>query len=608
MSAAGWANHLWAAANRPHWRRFRAALGDPGASQRRLLLATVRANAATAYGRRHGFDRIATVEEYRRRVPLVRWDELAPWIERIQRGEPRVLTRERVLRLTPSGGSTAAAKLVPLTRTLLAEFQRAIGPWVVDVFERHPGLARGRAYWSVSPAAVSPAAEPADLGEPNESGSETRGGPTPGSGSTSGGGTGGAVPIGFAEDTVYLGSFFQRLVDRTLAVPGAVARLAEVESFRYATLLHLLAARDLTLVSVWHPSFLTLLLEPLGRWWEPLLDDLAAGTLTLPGSRSAGATAVPVPAPGADPARAAELRRLGASALAGEIWPRLAAISAWADGHAAGAAIELAERFPGVAIEPKGLVATEAFVSLPFAGARPLAVRSHFFELIDDSGRSHLADEVAAGGEYGVAVTTGGGLYRYRLGDRVRVVGFLGATPCLHFVGREDRVSDRRGEKLSDGHVAAVLERLLGGGGGFAMLAPDDEGGRPGYTLYLDSRRPSPPGLAENLERGLAENPHYRWCVRLGQLAPARVFRVVGDPHHLYIEHCRRAGQRLGDIKPNALSAESGWSRSFPGRYLAAAAGEPANGGPIEPPNERPTQGLKERSRPDGAALHAEHP
>lgn len=567
MSAAGWANRLWAAANRPRRRRFRAALEDPGAAQRRLLLATLRANAGTAYGRRHGFDRIATVEEYRRRVPLTRWDELAPWIERIRHGEPGVLTREPVLRLMPSGGSTAAAKLVPLTRTLLSELQRAIGPWVVDLFERHPGLADGRAYWSVSPAAP---AEPA---------------------------AGGAVPVGFAADTAYLGGFFQRLVDRTLAVPGAVARLTDIESFRYATLLHLLAARDLALVSVWHPSFLTLLLEPLERWWEPLLDDLAAGTLTLPGANP-GPAAGAVRAPAADPARAAELRRVGPAAPPREIWPRLAVISAWADGHAAGAAAALAERFPGVAIEPKGLVATEAFVSLPFAGARPLAVESHFFELIDDAGRSLLAGEPAAGGEYAVAVTTGGGLYRYRLGDRVRVEGFLGATPCLRFVGREDRVSDRRGEKLSDGHVAAVLERLLGPGAGFAMLAPDDEGGRPGYTLYLDARRPAPPRLAEDLERALAENPHYRWCVRLGQLAPARVFRVDGDPHLLYLEHRRRAGQRLGDVKPAALSAESGWSRRFAGRYLPAAAGEAAHGSPIERPTERPNEGLKERSRP----------
>ncbi len=267
--------------------------------------------------------------------------------------------------------------------------------------------------------------------------------------------------------------------------------------------------------------------------------------------------------------RAAELARLGPEDPAA-LWPNLQVISCWADGHAAAPAAELGERFPGVAVEPKGLVATEAFVSLPLNRARPLAVASHFFEFLDDRGRPHLADELADGGEYSLVVTTGGGLYRYRLHDRVRVEGRLAATPCLRFLGKEDRVSDRCGEKLSDGHVAGVLERLLGlePGVRFAMLAPDEEpGGRSGYTLYLESRRPPPEGLAGRLGEALAENPHFRYAVDLGQLQPPRLFRVAGGAHHVYLEHRRRSGQRLGDVKPAALSPEDGWSERFEGGY-----------------------------------------
>ena len=56
-----------------------------------------------------------------------------------------------------------------------------------------------------------------------------------------------------------------------------------MDAFRYATLRHLLQADDLRLISVWNPTFLTLLLDALAANWGPLLDDLAAGTLTLPG-------------------------------------------------------------------------------------------------------------------------------------------------------------------------------------------------------------------------------------------------------------------------------------------------------------------------------------
>src|SRR5690606_23717403 len=80
-----------------------------------------------------------------------------------------------------------------------------------------------------------------------------------------------------------------------------------------------------------------------------------------------------------------------------QIWPRLALLSCWADGPAARFADQLQARLPHVTLQPKGLLATEAMVSLPWlddvddtdgtddAGA-VLAVTSHFLEFLDDAG------------------------------------------------------------------------------------------------------------------------------------------------------------------------------------------------------------------------------
>ncbi len=536
MIARG-ATGLWILGNRRRWRRFQHALGDPGTVQRRLLAGYLKRNADTAFGRRHGFAEIDSVDAWQQRVPLSRYDDLEPLVERVRRGERGVLTAEPVIRLVPSSGSTAARKLVPYTRGLLREIGAAVGPWIVDLYRRRPGLARGRAYWSISPAT-----EIEDAGA--------------------------AVPIGFDDDSAYLGGLFQRLVDRTLAVPNAVRHLNDVEAFRYATLVHLLHARDLTLISVWHPSFLTLLLEPLTRRWDELIGDVAAGTLQLPTGISDPVHRTLTRHLRPDRRRAAELERLDPESPAA-LWPRLEVISCWADAHAAAPAAELAADFPGVAVEPKGLIATEAFVSLPFAGTRPAALCSHFFEFLADDGKTLLLDQLKDGGEYSVVVTTAGGFYRYRLRDRVRVEGCLGATPCLRFLAKDDRVSDRAGEKLSEGHVAGVLERLLPAAGvRFAMLAPDAVGDRCAYTLYLESRRPPPAGLAASLEAALAENPHYRHCVELGQLEAVRLFRIASAAHHVYLDHQQRSGQRLGDVKPAALSSEDGWSERFEGGYV----------------------------------------
>src|SRR4030095_13827461 len=119
--------------------------------------------------------------------------------------------------------------------------------------------------------------------------------------------------------------------------------------FRFETLRRLLLCRDLRLISVWHPSFLTLLLDALPRHWDHLMSAIQIG---------AAATRD-------DPNRALELRRLGPGQPE-RLWPSLRLISCWGDAAAEIPLEQLRSRFPNVLVQPKGLISTEGFVSLPF--------------------------------------------------------------------------------------------------------------------------------------------------------------------------------------------------------------------------------------------------
>ncbi len=489
----------WWGANLPGERAFRKALRDPQACQERLLLQYLRRNIDTAFGKQHGFATIRSVAEYQERVPLSDYDGHAPWFDRAATGEAGVLTRDPVRHFALSSGSTRAAKQIPYTALLQEEFCRAVAPWMVDLFRTRPDLALGPAYWSISPVARE----------------ATR--------------TSGGIPVGFEEDSAYLGGIWKRLVDGMMAVPSGVRHIQDLEAFRHATALHLLRCRELRILSVWHPSFLELLLESLERDWDRLLGEL--------GGR-----------------RQAELSRLGPQDTTG-IWPRLGLVSCWGDGHAALGLEALRKRFPGVTVQPKGLIATEAFVTVPYAGQMPIAARSHFFEFMDEAGTPRLVHQLETDREYSVVVTTGGGLYRYKLEDRVQVTGFLDATPSLRFLGKEDHISDLRGEKLSEGFVASAQKSVFQRHGltpAFALLAPAEAGDR--YSLFIESERDLPDRLAVDLDEALQENPHYRYCRDLGQLAPVDAVRVPKDGYRRYVERCRSLGQRIGDIKPTALS------------------------------------------------------
>lgn len=516
------ANAAWCAASVPSYVMFRSALGDPRRIQLQLLRRYLRHHATTAFGKAHGFSTINDVAGFRQRVPVRDYDGLAPWIDRVAAGEHRVLSEHPVTRLMPSSGSTRAAKLIPYTAELQQEFNRAIGPWVVELYRQTPDLMRGSAYWSITPVAQAPTHK-----------------------------RNFAVPVGFDEDSAYLGGLRKRLVDAVMAVPGDVRHIQEVRAFRFATLRHLLARRDLRLVSVWHPSFLELLLDEARVRWGDLLEAI-------------------VPS---DPARAAELRELGAEEWSA-IWPRLRLVSCWADANASGPAESLRRRLPHVALQPKGLLATEAFISIPFAGKWPLAVCSHFLEFEDDDGRMLLADELRCGDEYGMIVTTAGGLWRYRLGDRVHCDGGLGRTPSVRFIGRNDLVVDRFGEKLSEGFVGQTIRNVLAGAqvqADFAMLAPDEGVERTCYTLFLSTTSPIPAALSTTLDQALRANPHYAYCRDLGQLGHPRLFCISFDAYATYVIAAGEFGKRLGDIKPVALHARSDWSRRFSGGYAGEA-------------------------------------
>ncbi|MFO0584788.1 MAG: GH3 auxin-responsive promoter family protein, partial [Anaeromyxobacter sp.] len=526
-AAAG--NAALLAAMLPAWRAFRAALRDPARAQAGVLRRLLAANAGAAFLREHGLGPRASPEAFLERVPPRAYDGLLPWIERAAAGEEDVLCAAPVPLFQPSSGSAAATKLVPYPAPLRDEFQRALRPWLADMTLRRPALALGPAYWSVSPAAVGERRTP------------------------------GGARVGFEDDAEYLGAAGRRLVEGTLAVPSAVRHLQDLGAWRARTLQHLLRARELRLLSVWSPTFLSLLLAPLR-------DDPGPHLAAL---RDGAPVAGPLPRLAPAPARAREVERALVRGLPA-VWPRLALVSAWADGPSAAPARALEALLPGVPLEAKGLLATEAVVSIPFGGARPAAVRSHFLEL-ELAGRGLVPLEGWREGDEGsVVVTTGGGLWRYRLLDRVRVTGFLARTPTLEFLGKEDLVLDRFGEKLHEGFAARVLAGL-GLGPGLAFLAPDASGSPPATTLYL-ARAAVPAGgagpLAARLAAALDESFHHAHCVRLGQLAPPRVYVVEGDAAAAYYEACRRRGRRAGDVKPAALSREDGWSALLPGGYV----------------------------------------
>jgi len=530
-------------------------------TQQRILDRIIKENRYTEFGKEHSFDVVSSIAQFQMRVPVRSYDDFLPFINKILVGEQLILTKEPVLLLEPTSGSSGASKLIPYTRSLKSDFHRGINPWIVSLYMQYPSLFSGSMYWAISP-----------LRQKDQL-------------------TKYALPVGFQADEDYFNAIQKWVINKVMAVPKEVGEIIDVDTFRYATNLFLVARKDLKLISVWSPTYISFLLKDLPDLLPDILEDLKTRRLsrirginqelqkTLEGKIVVGAS------------RIKELEDIiksgnGQKTLYEALWPKLTVISAWQDGSAKDQSWEILSMFPHVYIQPKGLLSTEACLSFPFFGnLSVLSVCSHFFEFqkVDETESTAfcLAHELKTGKRYKAIITTSGGLYRYDLGDIVEVTGFFRSIPIIRFQGRDkDKIVDLVGEKLNenfvDGIVTKTLKRL-NLTPRFWMMAPRDySNGQYGYVLFIEFDYGIPTDMLQILriktDTALKGNYHYELARRLGQLIELDLFLINSEDnrsaYEIFLETSYRLGQRLSTMKQTRLHHYIRWNSTFSGYFL----------------------------------------
>lgn len=472
---------------------FRRALAQPAEAQAKLRAALWARSAQTAYGRAVG---LPAGQD----PPIVDYESLRPWIER-QRDEGGAISLpEAPLFWEKTSGSRGPAKYIPYTRALKKSFSRMFAIWAEDLIRRGPAFRTGKLYLSISPDFG--AAERTELG----------------------------AQVGLEDDRDYLEGPLRLALSPFFVAPPGLSQLRDPDAFRRRLALHLLAEPRLEIMSIWNPSFLLVLLELIGAEREALLRDLP-------------------------PKRARELKEAFALPRPdfARVWPELKLVSAWGHGHAAPLFSRLAAALPQALHQPKGLLATEAPITLPLVGAAggvPL-VDEVLLELLRPDGSLAPLAELEAGEEGELVVSQKGGLLRYRLGDRVRVGPRFVATPTLDFLGRAGMISDLVGEKLEEHFVADALEEAAVSGAAVRALIPV-RSPRDHYVLLLDALEDSASAVEARLEAALSRGHHYQRARQLAQLSPVEV-KVHPRAAELLANAALRRGMKLGDLKPSLL-------------------------------------------------------
>ena len=392
---------------------FLDGLDDPEATQTAVLLKnTLAPNRDCEFGKKYGFDKITSVAEYQRAVPIQTYDGFSDAIRRIVNdGEQGILTKERVKRFFMTSGSTSEPKYIPVTTRFIQTKSRAFGIYWSSVFADHPAAKEGRMITNFS-----------DSGVP---------GTTPG-----------GIECG-SESSFWAGVTRATQLSKTPIIPKPVAQIKDSNA-RYYTLARLLLEETFSVIMTLNPSTILLLFKKIQEFSGPLLQDIERGTLSRDVEVGDDVREYVAQTYRGNPARAEGLRALAADGeglLAHHIWPELSLAICWRSPMLE-PYIKLLEPHFGnrVAGRDYMMMASEGIMGVPLrdgGSGGVCGVGLHFYEFVPEDEIDKpdptvlLPHQLEVGKTYVLILTNGSGLYRYNIGDVIRVSGFERRAPTI---------------------------------------------------------------------------------------------------------------------------------------------------------------------------------
>jgi hypothetical protein len=414
---------------------------EPERYQRHTLQRILAANAATTYGREHGFARITSVEDFRAAVPINTYEELRPYVDRIADGsDPHALTADAVEMFTNTSGTTSKPKLIPVTASGRRAERRVKNAWLAFLAADHPGVLSGKAFYLFNNA------------------EEYR--------------TPSGLWVGSNAGLMYRNS--NALLRSAQAVPYQVCLIDDYESRYYVILRHILAS-DISMMACINPSSILLLAELANQHADSLIKDIYSGELREGLALSKRQYAFFRGRLSADRARARQLARLlsqDGRLLPARYWPNLEVLCSW-KGPGVKAFIERCKTWYGdLPFREVGYGSSEFRTGLAISDHSSPNVPlpdNYFYEFIPEEDRQAYLDgrraplglhELQLGRRYLILQTGPHGFYRYNIEDIVEVNGFFQRTPTIHFVQKARMVTSLTGEKIYETQVIEAMDRV----------------------------------------------------------------------------------------------------------------------------------------------------
>ena len=502
----------------------------------------MRKNKTTEYGKLHNFDKVKSIEDYQKIVPLSVYADYDDYVWRMANGEKGLITNMYVRRFTESSGSTGKQKLVPLS--YWAE-------WVCQCFSFSAPVGCAVKWFAKKGRPLPPQK---GLLTAETSCRRVKGGTISCLSS---------IPLLNVKPIV---QFFTTSPKEVLFPEPDVDMDMHYMKLRFA-----LANRNISYLGTIFITTLESMFFYMEENWEMLCDDIEKGiindSVNIPEEIRAKYNKKLKP----NPKRAEELRRefkkgFDESPIIPRIWPNVG----WMYGMGTGSLSFYAKklrRYIGddIPMHYLGYTATEAFMAVPLefnSYDYVILPQNGFYEFrpIDQEGYDNLLTikDLEVGKEYEIILTNMSGFYRYRIEDVVKVTGYYNQSPKITFCYRLNQIANISGEKVSSLAFDEMVANLSEATGdlyiGYSIYA--DRSTSPGhYKLFLE--------LAEDIsdEKKATYNALFEEMLCKGNVSVEPLIKsgALGHPEVLFLkkgtyddyrEVLRSRGANLNQVKP----------------------------------------------------------
>ncbi|ESP00098.1 hypothetical protein LOTGIDRAFT_206174 [Lottia gigantea] len=396
--------------------------------QEKFLFDQLALNAETEYGKKYNFSKVNSVADFKSYHPLTRYDHYKPYVERMMKGETKIMTSNQPVIFAVTSGTSGNSNIIPMVKrqqalffldgiSLLFHLMTEFFP-KSNRFQKHLKFFYDPIKWRESDSGIK-------IGPNSSSPSNSK----------------------------------SVLFMYTTPIP-AYKVLNEPEAL-YLHLLFGLKERNLGMIEANFSSIVYNSFVSLENHWDDLVNDIEKEL-----------TAVLKP----DPQRAAELKEAkkdGPTGLMKRIWPECNLVIGADSGSFELYATKLRETYlKGIPLYSPIYAATEGLLGIniwprEYPSKYMLIPTVQFYEFIPiadcdlDQPDTLLMNQVKEGESYELVITNPTCLYRYRFGDVVRVKQFYNQCPVIEFLYRQGQFLSVRGEKTSEAVFYKVLNETL---------------------------------------------------------------------------------------------------------------------------------------------------